>query len=137
MSRLRKQLLKLPFVSLYLLLESVRKLSCVTLCSRDRYRWTSFRTPRQQSTLGHVVRSRSFLPLRIANLTCLFESASHSDEAFKQVVHTAPHGKRDYYFNIRQAIQNKRNRSNPPIERFWLYSLRDDRSVLMSFFENV
>ncbi|GAA5903465.1 serine/threonine-protein kinase GCN2 [Sporobolomyces salmoneus] len=60
-----------------------------------------------------------------------------SDEAFKQVLHTAPHGKRDYYLNIRQAIQNKRNRTNPPIDRFWLYSLRDDRSVLMSFFENV
>ncbi|GAA5881509.1 hypothetical protein JCM16303_005683 [Sporobolomyces ruberrimus] len=60
-----------------------------------------------------------------------------SDEAFKQVLHTAPQGKRDYYVNIRQAIQNKRNRSNPPVDRFWLYSLRDDRSVLMSFFENV
>ncbi|GAA5934949.1 serine/threonine-protein kinase GCN2 [Sporobolomyces koalae] len=60
-----------------------------------------------------------------------------SDDAFKQVMHSAPQGKRDYIVNIRQAIQNKRNRSNPPIERFWLYSLRDDRSVLMSFFENV
>ncbi|GAA6010979.1 hypothetical protein JCM11491_005895 [Sporobolomyces phaffii] len=60
-----------------------------------------------------------------------------SDEAFKQVLHTAPQGKRDYYVNIRQAIQNKRNRSSPPLDRFWLYSLRDDRSVLMSFFENV
>lgn len=64
-------------------------------------------------------------------------SHSNSDEAFKQVLHTAAHGKREYYINIRQAIQNKRNRSNPRIDRFWLYSLRDDRSVLMSFFENV
>ncbi|GAA5975545.1 hypothetical protein JCM5350_002643 [Sporobolomyces pararoseus] len=60
-----------------------------------------------------------------------------SDDAFKQVLHTAPQGKREYYVNIRQAIQNKRNRSNPRIDRFWLYSLRDDRSVLMSFFETV
>lgn len=85
---------------------------------------------------------RTFSVFRIEPLSSgtqlTHQMAIYSDEAFKQVVHTAPHGKRDYYFNIRQAIQNKRNRSNgPPIERFWLYSLRDDRSVLMSFFENV
>ncbi|GAA6058806.1 hypothetical protein JCM10212_001922 [Sporobolomyces blumeae] len=60
-----------------------------------------------------------------------------SDDAFKSVLQSAPYGKREYYINIRSAIQRHRGRTTPPIDRFWLYSLRDDRSVLMSFFENV
>lgn len=58
-----------------------------------------------------------------------------SDEAFKALLHTAPPGKRDYYNSIRSQIQ--RYKREHECSRFWLFSLRDDRSVLMSFFERL
>ena len=60
-------------------------------------------------------------------------ASSRSDDAFKALLHTAPPGKRDYYGSIRQAIQKHRRQKD--ISRFWLFSLREDRSVLMSFFD--
>ncbi|GAA5975630.1 hypothetical protein JCM11641_003551 [Rhodosporidiobolus odoratus] len=56
-----------------------------------------------------------------------------NDDAFKTLLHTAPLGKRDYYIAIRQTIQ--KYRANRGCNRFWLFSLRDDRSVLMSWFD--
>lgn len=77
-----------------------------------------------------------------------------SDDAFKALLHTAPHGKREYYESIRLAIQKYRRTKDCP--RFWLFSLRQgsstfllyplpqtrltdslfpDRSVLMSWFD--
>lgn len=58
-----------------------------------------------------------------------------SDEAFKALLQTAPPGKRDYYNSIRAQIQ--RYKREHECSRFWLFSLRDDRSVLMSFFERL
>ncbi|BGP13397.1 hypothetical protein JCM10213_008556 [Rhodosporidiobolus nylandii] len=56
-----------------------------------------------------------------------------NDDAFKSLLHTAPPGKRDYYQSIRQTIQKYRRQK--PCTRFWLFSLRDSRSVLMSWFD--
>ncbi|GAA5860143.1 hypothetical protein JCM8547_009200 [Rhodosporidiobolus lusitaniae] len=56
-----------------------------------------------------------------------------NDEAFKSLLQSAPHGKRGYYENIRNKIQQYRR--NNPCPRFWLFSLRDQRSVLMSWFD--
>jgi translation initiation factor 2-alpha kinase 4 len=62
-------------------------------------------------------------------------SCCRSDDVFKTLVQTAPPGRRDYYTSIRKSIQ--RTRQAKGISRFWLFSLRDSRSVLMSFFDGV
>ncbi|GAA6018919.1 hypothetical protein JCM10207_009197 [Rhodosporidiobolus poonsookiae] len=56
-----------------------------------------------------------------------------NDDAFKALLHAAQPGKREYYTAIRQAIQKHRRQNECP--RFWLFSLRDSRSVLMSWFD--
>ncbi|GJN93481.1 hypothetical protein Rhopal_006538-T1 [Rhodotorula paludigena] len=58
-----------------------------------------------------------------------------NDESFKALLHTAPHGRREYYTSIRHAVQKQRR--TKAITRFWLFSLRDQKSVLMSFFDGM
>ncbi|KAM0750676.1 Serine/threonine-protein kinase [Meredithblackwellia eburnea MCA 4105] len=51
------------------------------------------------------------------------------DEAYRPVVQSAPPSKRDYLNSIRQTIRRHKSK----VDSFWLFSLRDDRSVLLTF----
>ncbi|KAK4700699.1 eukaryotic translation initiation factor 2-alpha kinase 4, partial [Phenoliferia sp. Uapishka_3] len=68
-----------------------------------------------------------------------FKSMAHStawvsdDEAYRLVVQSAPPSKRDYLNNIRYTIR----KHQAPSLSFWLFSLRDDRSVLLTFPDNL
>ncbi|GAA5836580.1 hypothetical protein JCM9279_000433 [Rhodotorula babjevae] len=95
---------------------------------------------RAEKNIEEAAKAASEAPVFAIDIDGLaFEKLANSpiwvtnDEAFKAVLHTAPPGKRDYYGSIRQAIQKHRRQKD--ISRFWLFSLREDRSVLMSFFD--
>ncbi|GAA5921698.1 hypothetical protein JCM1841_007094 [Sporobolomyces salmonicolor] len=110
---------------------------------KGRHNKRSMIAHRAQKNIEQAAKAASQAPVFAIDVDGpAFERMAHSpawvtnDDAFKMLLHTAPHGKRDYYFSIRQAIQKYR-RGKDSIERFWLYSLRDDRSVLMSFFDAV
>ncbi|KAM0786774.1 hypothetical protein ACM66B_002209 [Microbotryomycetes sp. NB124-2] len=60
------------------------------------------------------------------------------DDVFRQVTQLAPTSKRTYLVSIRQQVLNhmKRNSgtSSSSNKSFWLFSLREDKSVLMTLF---
>lgn len=51
------------------------------------------------------------------------------DDAYRIVVQSAPPSKRDYLNSIRHTIRKHK----VPGQTFWLFSLRDDHSVLLTF----
>lgn len=51
------------------------------------------------------------------------------DEAYRSVLQSAPPSKREYLNTIRHTIRKNRGAH----EWFWLFALRDDRSVLLTF----
>lgn len=58
-----------------------------------------------------------------------------SDEAFRAVTTNAPPAKRVYLTSVRQNIIKYKNRANL-FPSFWLFSLRGDRSVLLTMPES-
>ncbi|KAK4057521.1 eukaryotic translation initiation factor 2-alpha kinase [Microbotryomycetes sp. JL221] len=62
------------------------------------------------------------------------------DEAFRQIIQLAPTAKRSYLTSIRQHVQRHMSRTvnasstSTGNKSFWLFSLRDDKSVLMTLF---
>ncbi|SGY15170.1 BQ5605_C013g07278 [Microbotryum silenes-dioicae] len=54
------------------------------------------------------------------------------DEAYRSVIQHAPNTKRDYIASIRQQIRKHKAASSTPLPSFWLFSLREDRSVLLT-----
>ncbi|KAK4052686.1 eukaryotic translation initiation factor 2-alpha kinase [Microbotryomycetes sp. JL201] len=58
------------------------------------------------------------------------------DEVFRQVTQLAPPSKRTYLGSIRQQVLKHMNRTsnNPSNRSFWLFSLREDKAVLMTLF---
>ncbi|BGP42492.1 eukaryotic translation initiation factor 2-alpha kinase [Rhodotorula kratochvilovae] len=97
---------------------------------------------RAEKNIEEAAKAASEAPVFAVDIDGLaFERMANSpiwvtnDDAFKALLHTAPPGKREYYASIRQAIQ--KHRRQKAISRFWLFSLRDDRSVLCSFFDGI
>ncbi|BGP00473.1 eukaryotic translation initiation factor 2-alpha kinase [Rhodotorula toruloides] len=112
------------------------------LRQKGRHNKRTMIVSRAQKNVEEAVEAAAHAPVFAVDVDGLsFERMAHSpvwvtnDEAFKTLVQTAPPGKRDYYTSIRKSIQRTRQKQH--ISRFWLFSLRDSRSVLMSFFDGV
>lgn len=115
-----------------------------SLCSSEERR--SWRRCGRRSSRLCVRRRRSRLPqdVRVHVLDLGVRSSRHpllldpwltwlpSDDAFRSVTQNAPPAKRAYLDAIRHTIQKQLN-GRPPGTRFWLFSLRDDRSSLQTF----
>ncbi|SCV70247.1 BQ2448_1641 [Microbotryum intermedium] len=54
------------------------------------------------------------------------------DEAYRSVIQHTPNTKRVYIASIRQQIRKHKAASSTPLPSFWLFSLREDRSVLLT-----
>ncbi|GAA5826004.1 hypothetical protein JCM11251_000087 [Rhodosporidiobolus azoricus] len=106
---------------------------------KGRHNKRTMLASRAQKNIDHAVKEAADAPVFAIDVDGIaFERMANSpvwvtnDDAFKSLLHTAPLGRREYYTAIRAAIVKYRRQK--ACERFWLFSLRDDRSVLMSFF---
>ncbi|GAA6036515.1 hypothetical protein JCM8097_003543 [Rhodosporidiobolus ruineniae] len=95
---------------------------------------------RAQKNVEQAVKEAADAPVFTIDVDGMaFERMAHSplwvtnDDAYKALLHTAPPGKREYYNSIRATIQKWRKSTGG--NRFWLFALRDSRSVLMSWFD--
>ncbi|GAA5903646.1 hypothetical protein JCM6882_003009 [Rhodosporidiobolus microsporus] len=106
---------------------------------KGRHNKRTMLASRAQKNIDQAVKEAGDAPVFAVDVDGIaFERMANSpvwvtnDDAFKTLLQHAPLGRREYYTAIRAAIVKYRRQKT--CDRFWLFSLRDDRSVLMSFF---
>lgn len=105
--------------------------SLITLPVQSLSMWTAPSSARCASRPpGSSSESTSLLPLSLSA-----DLSLPSDEAFRAITSNAPPAKRVYLTSIRQNIIKYKNRANS-FASFWLFSLRGDRSVLLTMPES-